>query len=111
MKSVISRNLKSLRVANGYKQENVSDFIGINRSTYSNYESGEREVPLNVLEKAATLFGCELSLLFEEDEQALKSVLACAFRADNLDVDDMKEVADFKNIVLNYLKMEKLFAK
>ncbi len=111
MKSVIGKNLKSLRVANGYNQENVADFIGINRSTYSNYESGEREAPLDVLEKAATLFGCELSLLFEEDVNAVKSMLACAFRADNLDDEDMKEVADFKNIVMNYLKMEKLLAK
>lgn len=111
MKSVVSRNLKSLRVANGFKQENVADFIGINRSTYSNYESGEREVPFDVLEKAATLFGCELSLLFEEDVNAVKSMLTCAFRADNLDDADMKEVADFKNIVLNYLKMEKILAK
>lgn len=108
MKSVIGKNLKSLRVANGYNQENVAEFMGINRSTYSNYESGDREAPLYVLEKAALLFGCDLSLFFEEDQNALKGMLACAFRADNLNIDDMKEVADFKNIVLNYMKMERL---
>ncbi|MBO7074479.1 MAG: helix-turn-helix transcriptional regulator [Bacteroidales bacterium] len=108
MKSVIGKNLKSLRVANGYNQENVAEFMGINRSTYSNYESGDREAPLDVLEKAALLFGCDLSLFFEEDQNALKGMLACAFRADNLNIDDMKEVADFKNIVLNYMKMERL---
>ena len=68
MKSVIGKNLKSLRVANGYNQENVAEFMGINRSTYSNYESGDREAPLDVLEKAALLFGCDLSLFFEEDK-------------------------------------------
>ena len=108
MKSVVGKNLKSLRVANGYNQENVAEFMGINRSTYSNYESGDREAPLDVLEKAALLFGCDLSLFFEEDQNALKGMLACAFRADNLNIDDMKEVADFKNIVLNYMKMERL---
>lgn len=108
MKSVIGKNLKSLRMANGYNQENVAEFMGINRSTYSNYESGDREAPLDVLEKAALLFGCDLSLFFEEDKNALKGMLACAFRADNLNTDDMKEVADFKNIVLNYMKMERL---
>ena len=87
MKSVVGKNLKSLRVANGYNQENVAEFMGINRSTYSNYD---------------------LSLFFEEDKNALKGMLACAFRADNLNTDDMKEVADFKNIVLNYMKMERL---
>ena len=37
-------------------------------------------------------------------------MLVCAFRADNLSVNDMKEVAAFKNIVLNYMKMERLMA-
>lgn len=111
MKSVIARNLKALRNANGYTQDNIAEFLGISRSTYSNYEDGDREVPLEVLEKAAALFGCELSMLFEEDEKALQGVLMCAFRADNFDTDDMHEVADFKNIVLNYLKMGKILAK
>ena len=42
---------------------------------------------------------------------ALHGALACAFRADNLSPADMKEVADFKNIVLNYMKMERLLEK
>ena len=33
MKSVVGKNLKSLRVANGYNQENVAEFMGINRSS------------------------------------------------------------------------------
>ena len=57
MKSVIARNLKALRNANGYTQDNIAEFLGISRSTYSNYEDGDREVPLEVLEKAAALFG------------------------------------------------------
>lgn len=111
MESVIGENLKVLRKANGYTQEKMAEFLDIKRSAYANYEAGEREAPLEILEKAATLFGCKLTILFEEDKEALQSMLACAFRADNLDTDDMKEVADFKNIVLNYLKMEKLLAK
>lgn len=109
-KMVVGRNLKALREANGYTQEQVANFLGIGRSAYANYEAGERETPIEVLERASELFGCELALLFDEDEQAVKGMLVCAFRADNLSVNDMKEVAAFKNIVLNYLKMEKLMA-
>ena len=65
---------------------------------------------MEVMERASELFGCELALLFDEDEQAVKNMLVCAFRADNLSVNDMKEVAAFKNIVLNYMKMERLMA-
>ena len=67
-KSIIGRNLKSLREANGYTQEQLSDYLAIKRSAYANYEAGERETPLEVLQKAADLFGCELALLFEEDD-------------------------------------------
>ena len=109
-KMVVGRNLKALREANGYTQEQVANFLGIGRSAYANYEAGERETPMEVMERASELFGCELALLFDEDEQAVKNMLVCAFRADNLSVKDMKEVAAFKNIVLNYMKMERLMA-
>ena len=109
-KMVVGRNLKALREANGYTQEQVANFLGIGRSAYANYEAGERETPMEVMERASELFGCELALLFHEDEQAVKNMLVCAFRADNLSVNDMKEVAAFKNIVLNYMKMERLMA-
>ena len=109
-KMVVGRNLKALREANGYTQEQVANFLGIGRSAYAHYEAGERETPMEVMERASELFGCELALLFDEDEQAVKNMLVCAFRADNLSVNDMKEVAAFKNIVLNYMKMERLMA-
>ena len=109
-KMVVGRNLKALREANGYTQEQVANFLSIGRSAYANYEAGERETPMEVMERASELFGCELALLFDEDEQAVKNMLVCAFRADNLSVNDMKEVAAFKNIVLNYMKMERLMA-
>ena len=109
-KMVVGRNLKALREANGYTQEQAANFLGIGRSAYANYEAGERETPMEVMERASELFGCELALLFDEDEQAVKNMLVCAFRADNLSVNDMKEVAAFKNIVLNYMKMERLMA-
>ena len=110
-KSIIGRNLKSLREANGYTQEQLSDYLAIKRSAYANYEAGERETPLEVLQKAADLFGCELALLFEEDETAVRNMLVCAFRADDLNADDMREVASFKSVVMNYLKIERLLRK
>lgn len=108
---IIGRNLKVLREANGYTQEQVASFLGINRSAYANYETGEREAPVEVLEKSCNLFGCEMELLFDWDEKAVKNMLVCAFRADSLSTDDMTEVCAFKEIVLNYMKMERLLAK
>lgn len=108
MSNTVGNNLKVLREANRLTQEKVADFLGVKRSTYSNYESGEREAPIEVLESASKLFGCELSTLFSEDKNALQCMLASAFRADGLCESDMREVAAFKGVVMNYIKMLRL---
>jgi len=108
MDQFISENLKFVRENSGYTQKQVADFLGINRSAYANYESGERTAPLAVLEGVAKLFGVDMSLLFEEDQSIIQSSLLCAFRAEGLSVNDMKQVADFKDVAMNYLKMIKL---
>ncbi len=106
---VIGRNLKMLRESNDLTQEQIAGYLGIGRSAYANYETGEREAPLEVLEGAAALLGCELELLFEEDAESVRNqMLVCAFRADGLTNDDMKEIARFKDVVLEYMKMSKM---
>ncbi len=108
---IIGRNLKALREANNYTQEQVAAFLGIQRSAYANYESGMRDMPIEILENAGSLFGCDLEFFFDEDENAVKNMLVCAFRADELCDDDLKEVAAFKDIVMSYMKMDKILAQ
>ena len=109
MDKLIGKNLKAYREYNQFTQEQVAKFLGLNnRSTYSNYESGDREAPLDVLEKCAELYGCDLANFFEEDEAEFKEKLICAFRVDNLSPEDMLEIAKFKTIVKNYIKLNNL---
>ena len=101
-------NLKALRVANELTQEQVASYLGVMRSAYANYESGTRNMPLEQMQKAADLFGCPLSTLLSEDASEVKNILSFAFRADNLTVNDLNELANFKKVALNYIKMSKL---
>ena len=89
MNKVIGNNLKKIRTISSVKQEEVAISLGINRSAYSNYEGGEREMPIDLLEKAADLFGCELYVLFEE-QLSEDMILATAFRIDDLDDNDLQ---------------------
>lgn len=112
MNKIVGKNLKASRNFNRFTQEQVADFLGLqNRSTYSNYESGDRDAPLEVLERCADLYGCDLSLFFEENEEIAKEMLVCAFRVDCIAPSDMEEIAAFKNIVKNYLKLNSLLTK
>ena len=106
--TMIAQTLKLLRETNRYTQDNVADYLGIKRSTYSNYETGDREAPLAVLEKLACLYGCELYDLETSETAVLQGLIACSFRVDSLSVEDMRQVASFKQLVMNYLKMKKI---
>lgn len=107
----ISRNLKKLRETARYTQDEVAHALGITRSAYSNYESGDREMPYNVIEKASDFFGCDMMVLFEDNENVDAMILASAFRIDGIAPEDAGEIMRFKDIVKSYLKMEAIEAK
>lgn len=110
-KELIAKNLRLLRDANGFTQERLAAYLGIGRSAYSNYETGDREPPLNVMEDLADLYGCDLYDLYEDNADVLKGALATAFRVDNLSSEDMQQIAAFKRVVKNYMKMNMLLSK
>lgn len=108
MDLTIARNIKKFREISGYTQEDFARFLGITRSAYSNYEAGEREIPYDVIEKAADFFGCEMALLFEDNENVSAQILVSAFRINGTSPEDAAEIMRFKDIVKSYLKMQAL---
>lgn len=108
---IVAKNIKLLRQASNYTQESVASFLGIGRSAYSNYESGDRELPLSCMEKLADLYGCDAYMLYEENESIIEDMLATAFRVDNLSPADMEQIAAFKRVVKNSLMMDKMLSK
>lgn len=111
MDAIISQNLKKLREAARYTQEEVAEALGITRSAYSNYESGSREIPYDVLERASDFFGCEMELLFEENKDVDSMILVSAFRLEGMTQEDASEIIRFKDIVKSYLKLEQIEAR
>ncbi|MDY3069463.1 MAG: helix-turn-helix transcriptional regulator [Parabacteroides sp.] len=105
---IIGENLKKIRELSGFTQKQIAKSIGIERSAYSNYEGGTRDVPYDVLERISNIFGCEPYTLFEENIQTDNEIMATAFRISDLDDNDLIEIANFKEIVKSYLKMERI---
>lgn len=102
---IIQNNIKAIRKKLGYNQETVADVLGIGRTTYTEYETKDIDIPLNTLEKLSDFFGVELVSFFAEDEDQLKDTLVCAFRTDGISIDDLRKITKFKSIVKNYIKM------
>ena len=91
---VVGENLKKIRELSGFTQEEVAKSIGVERSTYSNYE-GE-------------IGRASCRVLFEDSIHADNEIMATAFRISDLEENDLKEIAIFKDIVMSYLKMERI---
>lgn len=104
----IGNNIQLYRKKLKLNQSELADFCGINREVISYYENGEREVSLLHLEKIANYMNIELDAFLEEEPQNLKADLALAFRANELSTTDRSNIAHFKTIVKNFLKMKNI---
>lgn len=59
----LHRKIKMLRLQEGYTQKCVADFIGVDVTTYSRYESAQRTPDVKKLRKLAELYGMHDELL------------------------------------------------
>lgn len=108
MEAIIGRNIAKIRGTQGLTQENLASYLGVTHAQISHYERGARKISLTELEKLADLFGVELSDLLEEDLELINLNLAFAFRSEETEDEDIKQIAKFKKLVKNYLKMKRL---
>ncbi len=64
-------NLKNLRLQHGYTQKELADALNVKQNTYSQYETGAREVSLQTLIALATFYNTSTDYvlgLTEEEE-------------------------------------------
>lgn len=104
--SIVGSNLKSLREGMGLTQKNVASYLGVDQSLVSKFESGERAISADMLNRLSALFCCPVSRIVTPD--ADKPSLAFSFRANRLDSSDLKALAVINKIALNQLEMDRL---
>ncbi len=52
----IYMKLKELREENNVSQKEIADFLNIKQNTYSQYETGKRQLPIDILIKLAKFY-------------------------------------------------------
>ena len=108
MNNIIGGNIKLFREKLGLSQSDVANYCGINREVLSYYENGNRDVSLLHLGKISDYMNIDMDVFLAEDSTDIQPELALAFRADELTSGDRANIAYFKSIVKNYLKMKKI---
>lgn len=61
-------NFKRFRELNGESQQAVADFLGIDRSTYTKYETEQKAPPYSKIERLAQHWGTTVATLMGTDE-------------------------------------------
>jgi len=102
----LGARLKHWRQSSGFKQQSIADYLKVDQSYVSKWESGERPIDTDKLEALAALYGCTTEAFLTES--AVPKVCEVAFRADALQGEDLHALAGIKRIMLNQAEMEQL---
>jgi len=69
----IAARLKDLRDIAGISEETLAAELGVSAETYREYESGDTDIPIGFLYKAAGRFGVELTALLTGEDPKLRT--------------------------------------
>lgn len=108
LQNIIGANLQAFRSRLGLTQDQIAEFLEVDRSLIAHYEKGTREVTYVHLKKLSNLFNIEVEDLLEENSALRELNFAFAFRADGLEATDLKSISEFQKVVRNYIEMSKM---
>lgn len=97
MDEKFNENLKNAREKRGLSQKDVAEKIGVAKSTYSLYESGNREPNVQTIKKIADLLKITADELLGLDEEP--QTIAAHFDGDEYTADELDEIRNFAAFV------------
>ncbi len=101
-----AKRFSELRNNSGFTQSIVAEYLEVDQSYISKCEKGERQFSIDILEKAAELFGCTMDYFVNESIEF--SQIPVALRAKSVTIEDLNTIAAMNKIALNLRFMEGL---
>lgn len=108
LQEIIGSNLQAFRTKFGLTQEQVAEFLEVDRSLIAHYENSSREISYVQLKKLSHLYNVDVEDLLEENSSLREMNFAFAFRSETMEATDLKSISEFQRVVRNYLEMSKL---
>ena len=92
-----NENLKIARERKGISQKDMAESIGVAKSTYSLYESGNREPNVQTIKKIADVLSVSADELLGVNEEPL--TIAAHFDGDEYTEEELDEIKQFAQFV------------
>ena len=92
-----NENLKNARIRKGMSQKDVAEEIGVAKSTYSLYESGNREPNVQTIKKIADVLSVSADDLLGLNEEP--QTLAAHFTGPEYTDEELDEIKQFAEFV------------
>ena len=93
---MIYKRIKDVREDNDYTQNELADKLNVNRSTYANWENGDKLIPLDILDKISVLFNVPFSYLLNNEPLKYKNVKIKKLDYDKL-LHNLKSLKEARN--------------
>ena len=62
------RRLRDLREDNDFTQQKLAEMIGMSQTGYAKYETGENDIPTQILIKLSRIYNVSIDYLLEESD-------------------------------------------
>jgi transcriptional regulator with XRE-family HTH domain len=91
-----NEKLRNMRRENGFTQAQISERIGVARTTYAEYEQGKIQPPIEKIQRICKLFGIETSALLKIENDTGIDVSKVRFKRALSDSDKILRIQQLK---------------
>lgn len=105
----VNENFKKLRKKINITQEQMAEYLNLEQSSISKFESGERNLSVHNIEKACTLFGVNSKELYKSGMKF--DILSPSFRKSNLSTSSLEDISNINKIAMNIIEMRAISEK
>jgi transcriptional regulator with XRE-family HTH domain len=109
MEEIIRENFKKLRKKINITQDQMAEYLSLEQSSISKFESGERTISVSNLEKACSLFGIHINEIYKESDNL--RALSPSFSKTNLSMESLEDISNINRIAMNIMEMDAILEK